>query len=176
MNESRLGVDFGKVINAGRSAPGKGDTVFLSGGYDQAMATPASAGCFDALARLTAQFEGRVWVVSKCGERIQQRTEQWLDHHDFWARTGIDSDQLRFCRRRPDKAVHCAELGITHFVDDRADVLGHLRDLVPHLYLFGHQGTPPPPWVRHTLDWADVEREIGLDTPALSSREGRTNA
>jgi hypothetical protein len=161
MDEPRLGVDFGRVINDGSSHPGGDDTVFLTGGFEQAMSTPAMPGCFETLNRLVSRFEGRVWVISKCGERVQRRTEQWLDHHEFWARTGIPRDHARFCRRRPDKAVHCAELSITHFVDDRADVLGHLRGVVPHLYLFGRQTGPPPPWVRHTPGWTEVEHEIG---------------
>jgi hypothetical protein len=171
MNEPRLGVDFGRVINDGTRHPGGGDTVFLTGGFDQAMATPAMPECFDALARLATLFDGRVWVVSKCGERIQQRTEQWLDHHDFWTRTGIGRDRIRFCRRRPEKAVHCAELGITHFVDDRADVLTHLRGLVPHLYLFGKQRTVPT-WARHTPGWRDVEREISSCDRTLPTAAG----
>lgn len=43
---------------------------------------------------------------------------------------------MRFCLRRPDKAVHCAELRITHFVDDKADVLAAITPVVPYRYLF----------------------------------------
>ncbi len=49
---------------------------------------------------------------------------------------------LRFCLQRPQKADHCRELGITHFIDDRSDVLRHLEGIVPKRYLFGPQAKP----------------------------------
>jgi hypothetical protein len=141
--------------------PGSSDTQFFSGDTARMLATPAVPGAFDTLARLVPCF-AQVWLISKCGERVQGHTRQWLDHHDFAARTGIPREQIRFCRRRPDKAVHCAELGITHFIDDKLDVHRALRGLVEHRYLFGPQRTPPPAWVRHTPTWAAVEAAIGV--------------
>ncbi|HEY8544349.1 MAG TPA: hypothetical protein VIL36_04845 [Acidimicrobiales bacterium] len=129
------------MIIDGGPHPGAGDedTTFLDGGHEAAMATPPMAGAFEALAQLVERFEGRVWLVSKCGERIEARTRAWLAHHRFHERTGIPADHVRFCRRRPDKAVHCRELAITDFVDDRPDVLGYLEGVVERRYLFGPQ-------------------------------------
>ncbi|MFC0115730.1 hypothetical protein [Kibdelosporangium aridum] len=158
--ELRLGVDFGRVINDGASHPGGDDTVFLSGTFEDAMRTPAMPGAFETLARLTELFDGKVWIVSKAGERIENRTRQWLDYNGFWTATGISPANARFCRKRPEKAVHCKRLGITHFIDDRQDVLRHLRDTVEHLYLFGRQRSQPPEWVVPTLTWADVETAV----------------
>jgi hypothetical protein len=154
----RLGVDIGRVIIGG-GAPGGNDTQFFSGDTARMLATPAVPAAIDTLARLVPLF-GQVWLVSKCGERVQRHTRQWLDHHDFAARTGIPGDHLRFCLKRPDKAVHCAQLGITHFVDDKLDVHQALRGVVPHRYLFGPQRTPPPDWVEHTPTWATAEAAI----------------
>jgi hypothetical protein len=155
----RLGVDIGRVIIGGGVVPGSSDTQFFSGDTARMLATPAVPGAFDTLARLVPRFE-QVWLVSKCGERVQRRTRQWLDHHDFAARTGIPQDNIRFCLKRPDKAIHCADLGITHFVDDKLDVHQALRGVVAHRYLFGPQRTPPPAWVQHTLTWTAVETAI----------------
>ncbi|GIF00030.1 hypothetical protein [Paractinoplanes rishiriensis] len=155
---SRLGVDIGRVIIGG-GGPGGGDTQFFSGDTARMLATPAVPGAFAALARLVPRFE-QVWLVSKCGERVQRHTRQWLDHHDFAGRTGIPRDNIRFCLRRPDKALHCADLGITHFIDDKLDVHQALRDVVPHRYLFGPQRSRPPAWVQHTETWAAVEAAI----------------
>lgn len=169
MSESRLGVDFGRVIQGAALAAGAGDTVFLSGGEAAAMASPPSPGAFEVLAELTARFEGRVWVISKCGPRIEQRTRDWLVHHDFAGRTGVPAGHLRFCRTRAAKAPHCAELGITHMIDDRLDVHHALRGLVPRLYLFGVQDEPAPDWVTPTPTWRDVAREFGVtDTTGTS--------
>ncbi|WP_433683478.1 hypothetical protein [Nocardia sp. CA-119907] len=159
--QPRLGVDFGRVIQ-GAALPHRGaDTVFLSGGIEEALATPPTDGAFDVLGRLVERFDGRVWVISKCGPRVQERTLQWLDHQGFYQRTGVSRDSVRFCRKRADKAIHCAELGITHMIDDRLEVHLALRDLVPHLYLFGVQAEPVPEWIEHTPTWPDVESAVG---------------
>ncbi|MFE1591989.1 hypothetical protein [Nocardia sp. NPDC058705] len=158
-----LGVDFGRVIQGAALTPGAADTAFLSGGFGEAMSTPPSPDAFEVLARLVDRVHGNAWVISKCGPRIEQRTRQWLDHHDFAARTGIPREHLRFCRTRADKAPHCADLRITHMIDDRLDVHRYLRDLVPRLYLFGAQTAQVPAWVTHTPDWSAVERVVGAD-------------
>jgi hypothetical protein len=155
---NRLGVDIGRVIIGG-GAPGGADTRFFGGDTARMLATPAVPGALDTLARLVPLFE-QVWLVSKCGERIQRRTRQWLDHHDVAARTGIPRDNIRFCLKRPDKAIHCADLGITHFVDDKLDVHRALRGVVAHRYLFGPQRDTPPAWVQHTTTWAAVQAAI----------------
>ena len=158
--EPRLGVDFGRVIHGGAAISGEEDTVFLDGDVEDAMRSPATAGTFEVLPGLVARFGGRVWVISKCGERIQRRTLQWLERHDFYDRTGIAPGNVRFCRKRGDKAGHCAELAITHMVDDRLDVHHALRGLVPNLYLFGPQPAPPPDWVRPVRTWAELAESI----------------
>jgi hypothetical protein len=155
----RLGVDIGRVIIGGGTVPGSSDTQFFSGDTARMLATPAVPGAFETLARLVPRFQ-QVWLISKCGERVQRHTRLWLDHHDFAARTGIPRAHLRFCLRRPDKAVHCGELGITHFIDDKLDVHQALRGVVAHRYLFGPQRTTPPAWVRHTPTWAAVEAAL----------------
>jgi hypothetical protein len=159
--EPRLGVDFGRVIHGGAASPGGEDTVFLSGGMEEAMSSPATAGTFEVLPGLVTRFGGRVWIISKCGERIQERTLRWLQRNDFYRRTGIAQGNVRFCRKRADKAGHCADLDITHMVDDRLGVHTALRGLVPHLFLFGPQTAPPPDWVRAVRTWADLDEEIG---------------
>lgn len=157
----RLGVDIGRVIIDGDHHPGGDDTAFFHGDTEEMLRTPPVEGALDALARLVRLFGGRAWLVSACGPRVQRRTQQWLIHHRVHERTNIPPSHVRFCRRRPDKAVHCAELAITHFVDDRLDVLVALADLVPHRYLFGaHSGSPLPPGIEHTPTWADAEAAI----------------
>jgi hypothetical protein len=159
-DELRLGVDIGRVIIDGSSHPRGGDTAFLNGSTDDVLATPAMAGAFDSISRLTKVFQGRVWLISKCGARVQARTELWLAHVRFFETTGIDATHLRFCLQRSDKAVHCQELGITHFVDDRTDVLKHLVGIVSHLFLFGPQKQPIPPYVISSPRWEEAEHRI----------------
>ncbi|MEV4121365.1 hypothetical protein [Micromonospora sp. NPDC049645] len=125
----RLGVDIGGVII--EPADDDADTSFFGAHY---LRTPAVDGAFDALAALGPTFD-EVHLVSKCGEDTERRTREWLAHHDFAARTGIAAHRVHFCRTRPDKAPIARRLGLTHFVDDKPEVLGYL-DSVPHRYLF----------------------------------------
>jgi hypothetical protein len=144
----RLGVDIGRVIIHGDGP----DTSFIGGSDADAMRAPAMEGVFDALRRLRARFEGRVWLVSKCGPRIELRSRAWLAGTRFFETTGIPGDNLRFCRNRKDKAPICLELGIDFFVDDRIDVLVPMVGTVAHRFLFGaltspdHGVTPVPTW------------------------------
>jgi hypothetical protein len=147
---NRLGIDIGRVIINGSS--GTGDTSFFSGDTTAMLRTPAVPGAFEAITRLVRLFDGQAWLVSKCGPRVQQRSLEWLRHQHFFERTGIAEGNVRFCLRRPDKAIHCADLGITHFVDDKPDVIAAIVDVVPHRYLFEN--------------WADTEAAIRRDLTA----------
>lgn len=156
-----LGIDIGRVI----ITPGDddADTSFLRGSLEDALRTPPNEGMFDAVPELVRRFEGRAWLISKCGPKIQDKTRRWLDHHRFFERTGIPPDHLRFCLLRPQKADHCRELGITHFIDDRVDVLEALSGIVPQRFLFGPQnaGRPIPEGVVRVLTWPDALAAIG---------------
>jgi hypothetical protein len=93
--QPRLGIGIGKVIINGPGHPGGGDTAFFQGDETVMLATPEMEGAFDAIRRLNAPFAGRVWLVSKCGARVQERTRRWLDAHSFHQRTGVARDHVR---------------------------------------------------------------------------------
>jgi hypothetical protein len=150
----KLGIDIGRVLIAPDSPEGRADTSFIGGTLADALATPPYKGMFEVVPGLVQKFEGRVWLVSKAGPRVQEKTRHWLRHHRFFERTGISPDNLRFCLERSQKAGHCAALGITHFIDDRSDVLEHLDDVVQHRFLFGPQRKPQAPrGVVPVIDW-----------------------
>jgi hypothetical protein len=156
----RLGVDIGRVIIDGGGNAGEGDTSFFEGDEATMLATPEVAGAVEAIERLIRLFGGRVWLVSKCGPRTEARTGLWLDAHRFFERTGVPASHARFCRERADKRIHCVELGLTHFVDDRADVHRHIEDVVEHRFYFGPQRKAVPPPGVHVPDWPTAERAI----------------
>ncbi|HEX6095550.1 MAG TPA: hypothetical protein VF432_04420 [Thermoanaerobaculia bacterium] len=157
-SEHRIGIDIGRVIIAG-DQPG-GDTSFIGGSMDEVLRTPAIPGALAAIARLHTLFAGRVWLISKCGRRVEERSRVWLLHHRFHEQTGVPEEHLRFCRERPQKRDHAVELGLTHFVDDRTDVLAHLAGVVPHLFLFGPQNEPVPSFATHVATWDEAEEAI----------------
>lgn len=139
------------------------DTSFLDLPEPQALAVPASPHVWDVVPELVQAFEGRVWLVSKAGPRIEALTRRWLAHHRFFERVGLPPNAVRFCRRRPEKRVHAVELGLTHFIDDRRDVLAALVGAVPHLYLFGAQCEPPPAFATHVGDWLVARARVLAD-------------
>lgn len=150
----KLGIDIGRVLIAPDAPDGRADTSFIGGTLADALATPPYPGMFEVVPHLVQQFEGRVWLVSKAGPWVQEKTRHWLRHHRFFERTGIPSDNLRFCLERSQKAGHCAALGITHFIDDRGDVLEHLGGVVQHRFLFGPQRKPSVPrGAVPVIDW-----------------------
>jgi hypothetical protein len=166
-----LGVDIGGVLVERVDATL--DTSFFGQSY---LETPAVAGAFDALRLLnTGRFKERMFLVSKCGARVQARTREWLEYHRFYDYTGLLRDHAHFCRKRSDKNSICAELGVTHFVDDRLEVLSYLES-VPHRYLF----RPDPaeveafraflPRVRQVESWGQVLQELGEIAPDRSRR------
>jgi len=175
-----LGIDIGRVIMCPTADDGAPDTSFLALPEDEALEVPASPCLWDVLPAVVDAFERRVWLVSKAGARIEGLSRTWLAHHRFFERVGMAPDAVRFCRKRPEKRLHALELGLTHFVDDRLDVLDALRGAVPRLYLFGAQRGPLPDYAVHVPDWIaasealldDVEKRGGhvIDEPHVVGR------
>jgi hypothetical protein len=129
------------------------------GGKNQALAIPPPPEAFAVIAELVRVFHGRVHIVSKAGPRVQRLTRAWLQAHGFFELTSVSERALHFCRERHEKRDYAIKLGLTHFVDDRLDLLVHLTDVVPHRYLFGPQPSVPS-WAVHVIDWPAVRRAL----------------
>lgn len=161
MGSEVLGIDIGGVIiTPARTA---GDTSFFSSDY---LATPPMPDAFDVIAALSrTRFVENVHLVSKCGPGVEAKTRAWLVHHRFHGITGVPEERLHFCRSRADKAPICARLGVTHFIDDRLEVLGYLTS-VPHRYLFQPDAKEMARHAAHLPDvkivhcWRDLEEEV----------------
>lgn len=166
----RIGIDIGRVI-IGPVIGGKADTAFLGSTLEKAMETTPTQGAFESIASVVSLFEGNAWLVSKCGPNVQKKTKAWLKHWNFHDATGLPEENVRFCLERPQKAHHCKQLKLTHFVDDRLDVLQHLKDLVPNLYLFGEQPNRDsiPDWVIHVENWDAAREQICSDLVSSSA-------
>ena len=146
-----LGVDIGGVI-IDRVNDGT-DTSFFSDNYLRTTAVP---GVFDALRELVEKrFGDNVFLVSKCGRKVQEKTMHWLDHHGFYDSTGIKHNHIHFCRERHEKAGICQRLGVTHFVDDRLEILSNLTT-VGTLYLF----QPRPDEVRRFARFLGMVKQV----------------
>lgn len=156
-----LGIDIGGVI-IDRANDGT-DTSFFSFNY---LNTTAVEGAFTTIARLVnGKFGHHVHLVSKCGRAVEEKTRIWLTHHDFYRITGVSPGNVHFCRERADKHGICERLRVTHFIDDRLEVLSYLKT-VPNRYLF--QGRRPDlhrfshvlPDVQCVEFWSDIENML----------------
>jgi hypothetical protein len=163
MNEGEaLGVDIGGVLvdHVSEDDPGPGAR------RSYASLVPVD-GAFAAVARLVdRRFRDRVWLVSRVSEANEPALVEWLEQRDFFGATGVARERVRFCRERHEKAAICRELQITHFVDDRLEVLSHLIGVVPNLYLLPSRARDMDrfreflPSVRVVRRWSDIAEAL----------------
>lgn len=129
----RIGIDIGGVI-IDRVANGQLDTTFKISNYTK---TPPIDGAFLSIKQLvTAAGARNIFLVSVVDQENQIKTDQWLHGNRFYEVTGMTPSNLKNCRQRQEKAIIAKELQLTHFIDDRPDVLEHMIGIVPNLYLF----------------------------------------
>jgi hypothetical protein len=91
-----------------------------------------------------------IGFVNMCLRTGCWRTRRWLDGRNFFGVTGMKHDHLRFCRGRHEKAEHALALSLTHFIDDRIDVLQHLEGIVPNRF-------PIRSAASTVSDWSDAD-------------------
>lgn len=129
-----LGVDIGGVIFDQASLASRRGAL----SDEEFFAIQPIADSIESLAALnTGIFKDAVYLVSKySGDNAGEGMRQWLERNDFYGRTGIPRDHLYQCAERHEKAPIVKKLGITHFIDDRAEVMSYFADFVPHLYHF----------------------------------------
>lgn len=107
-----------------------------------------------------------VWVVSAVPDKeAVQLTQQWLEHVNFWDKTGISRSRLLLCGIAPENKAACVS-GLspkpTVFLDDRPDFLEHMTE-VPHRILFDRQEYPNPgtfPTVRNWQEFLELVHQL----------------
>lgn len=127
-----LGVDIGGVIIDRVRGDGS-DTSMFSKRY---LETPEVKGAIAALTDLRGRRDYQVHVISKAGPSMRRKSLEWMEAHDFFTKTGIAVANIHFCYVRAEKAPICKRLGVTHFIDDKAEVLYHLENVVDRRFLF----------------------------------------
>lgn len=164
---SRIGVDVGGVIID--KANDKEDTSLFGSDYVKALPV---AGAIEAVSRLNKEvFPGEVYIVSKCGEKIEARTREWMKANLFHEKTGVPVGRFHFCRHRGDKAPIARSLKLTHFIDDRLEVLDSMRGVVPNRILFSPYSSEMKRWIltagptilvfswKDTIEWLAPQQE-----------------
>lgn len=163
-----LGVDIGGVI-IDRVRGDNSDTSMFS---DRYLETPEVKNAISAIAHLNeGVFHGRVVIVSKAGDTMRRKSMAWLKAHDFFKKVNIPENHIEFTYSRHEKAGICGQWGVTHFVDDKCEVLYHLAGIVKNLYLFqgGERGQQEYPTIWNQLkrveSWTDILNEFFGDEP-----------
>lgn len=126
--EPRIGIDIGGVLTR------EGDPRYR-GSYDEWDASWEADGALDAVKKITQVFgPSNTFLVSKVrpGGRMHRRMELWLHETiNFCEVTGLPKENIIFVRTvdgPTGKGVACQKLGISHFVDDKIEVLQSIFD------------------------------------------------
>lgn len=148
----RLGVDIGGPIMASPN------DLFFS---DRYLEVPIVPGVLPSLARLRTRFGAHIYLISVNTRRRPQALEILAKHRILDL---VGRDHVVMCDTDAAKANTCRELGISHFVDDRIEVL-ELLATVARRYLFTSEsdtGTGPslPSNTLRVSSWSAIERDL----------------
>ncbi len=138
MHSMRIGIDIGGVIIAQDTDE---PDLFFSEDFLRAKPFPD---CFETIRLLIEKFgKENVFIISKCGEKVQRKSREWLEHNHFFSITGFVPDHIHFCLERHEKAGIAERLQLNNFIDDRYTVLKYLLSLeqIERLILFSPNET-----------------------------------
>ena len=136
MKELRiLGVDLGNVI-IDHFAFGTTRKFLISGDYCKIKPVENSIECIKDLARIS--FD-KVIIIYNATDFAYSKIQNWLSHWDLTEDINNSSIQIVRSSLGRDKSFDCKRLNVTHFVDDRLEVILKLRNEVKNLYLFRPQ-------------------------------------
>jgi hypothetical protein len=121
-----------------------------------------------------------VYIISKVNSEQKERSLKWIKDVDFFNSTGISPNNLYYCFERRDKAIFVRGLGITHFIDDKAEVLSHLdKDVAKVLFnpneddLTKYKNKLFNTWV--TKDWLEIANLLDIGNLRKNKVEDLSN-
>jgi hypothetical protein len=165
-----IGVDIGGVVIDHATSE-----ALLQGQFDAVREVPGAVNTLRWLHRVGG-YERGVHLVSRCGAEVEAATLACFDARDVWGRTGLPRDHVHFVRTTVDKAEVARALGVSHFVDDRLDVLRSMPD-VANRYLFAptpefaDRAATEDPTIRRVDSWVELRVRIGAPTPSRAARD-----
>lgn len=117
--KTKIGIDINGVLMPYT----KCEDVAANGGV---IATKPFPGAFNVVKRLVKKFgKKNVFLLSRAPREARKESdERWLRKHRFCEQTGVpESNVVMYIGKQEEKAAKARELGITHMIDDRLDVL-----------------------------------------------------
>ncbi len=164
-----LGTDFGRVLSNFdcRIPSRRGSSQNLAKYAKNGRRARPFRGALDTLRVLKESRFPKIYIVSKINMDgvIEPKARQWLKRYGF--DEVVPPKHVYFCAERHEKAPICKKLGITHFIDDRLEVLSYMVGIVPHLFLFR-------PWAEEDKPFQYLVTE-GKVTVVRSWREVRAH-
>lgn len=123
----KVGIDIGNVLTT--KDTDNPSAAFSNDPY-QYLNAPQMEGAYDSVRELVEMFgTENVYLVSKCGKKMQEKSAKWLKYQRFYEITGVQEENVFFCFKRHEKTPICEQLGINVFIDDRYTVLEHMVGL-----------------------------------------------
>lgn len=133
-----LGTDFGRVLSNFdcRVTVSRSSVPDPARDAEERRRARPFRGALETLRFLKGNGFPTIHIVSKISmdDVIEAKVRRWLQHYGF--ESVISQKRAYFCAERHEKAPICKKLGITHFIDDRLEVLSYMVGIVPHLFLF----------------------------------------
>lgn len=153
-DNKRLGVDVGGVImdwipylETERS--------YLGDNYRE---TPVMEGSLEALKQLNeSQFKNNIYIISKYSEHGPDRMYDWIESKDFYLKTGIPKEHVHLCGTDAEKTPIGEKLELSHYVDDKPEILETFVGKIPNLYIFNPaDGAKYDSSIQSVSSWADL--------------------
>lgn len=67
-----------------------------------------------------------IYIVSRVNDEQSLRAYQWFQKFKFFEETGLTPNKVFFCYERYEKGPICNKLRVTHFIDDRPEVMFYM--------------------------------------------------
>ena len=144
-----IGIDFGNTITY---KPADGPRVC----YPDALRV---------IRRMVDAPDTSVYIISKVDEEQEKRAKAWIDLSNFYLHTGLTPANVHFCRERAEKGAIARDLGLTHHIDDRPEVMAFMP---PSVFKYLYEPIPEDVvvWFNKLLNtqvvnnWLEVEEKI----------------
>lgn len=135
---TKIGLDFGGVIvgeeNDGHQVNSSEDTMF---GINYLRSKEVQGAAHAVHSIICAFGASNVFIISKARKEMRRKTLEWLDHNEFYDRTGLWHCNVLFCREREQKGPIAKKLSLDLFIDDNKSCLTCMPDSVFLRLLFG---------------------------------------
>jgi len=110
------------------------------------------------------RFGVNVHIVSRVNPEQEIRARAFVTSEHFKSQLSIPLSRVHFCRERREKGPICKRIGITHFIDDRPEIMAVMPPSVVRKILFDPDETDLRQFASRLGDfnvahsWLDVER------------------